>query len=152
MVVTLSIRLKGDRETFLKLSRISKKADESSIKFSRELALEIESLAKRFVSPLKTGTGALKESIKAIETRSGRGWFVVAGRGLSRPYAYYQEKGFAPHWIHKNMVEPNARMRFNPKGFAFVRRHSPFMRPAFTEVVNRLDTLTQKYALEILNA
>lgn len=47
---------------------------------------------------------------------------------VGKHYAIYQETGFNPHWIHRDMWEsgePNI-----PNEFIFVRNYRPFMRPA----------------------
>lgn len=108
--------------------------------------------AKQRVAPLKTGTGKLMRSIRAEPITNG--YRVMAGEGAVNKagvnYARFQEYGFRPHYIHRDMIEVGSRLRRvhrtgkDIRDFLFVSRWTPFMGPAFRKALNRLDNIELK--------
>ncbi len=82
-------------------------------------------------------TGRLAESIVIKKSRKNEIRLVVES-----PYGIFQEKGFAPHWIHSTMSDRIGGTvgglfnRFN--SFFFVTKHTPFVAPALESGLNRL--------------
>ena len=105
--------------------------------------------AKQRVAPMKTGTGKLMRSIKSMPITDG--YLVTAGEGAINKagvnYARFQEYGFRPHFIHRDMIETGSRLRKvgrtgkNIRNFFYVSKWTPFMGPAFRKALNRLDNI-----------
>lgn len=112
--------------------------------------------AKQRVAPMKTGTGTLMRSIKAIPIKDG--YKVVAGDGAvnfeGKNYARFQEFGFSPHWVGLKKLNRRSRLygELSATGArkVFVRRWTPFMGPAFRQAVNRLGTELNRTANKII--
>ena len=108
--------------------------------------------AKQRVAPGKTGTGKLMRSIRKEPITNG--YRVMAGEGAVNKvgvnYARFQEYGFKPHWIHRDMIETGSRLRKvgrtgkNIRNFFYVSKWTPFMGPAFRKALNRLDNIELK--------
>jgi len=134
----IQVRIKGDRETFLYLKRVQSRTNKEGMELTKRIAMKIQRRAKKLVAPLNTGTGDLKKSIMVIKGKNG--YAVVAGRGLSKPYAFYQENGFMAHRIYWNQIDPRARSKwFYSRDGYVVSRWTPFMSPAFNHVLQTLD-------------
>jgi len=155
MVVSqIQVRMSGSgREVIRYVHRVRSNTKKYGLVLTKKIAKSIARRARRIVTsrgPHNTGTGALYNSIKAMPSSSGKSWLVTAGRGLVRPYDYYQEFGFRPHFIHKDMVSKGSSLRRKGKNFFFVSRHTPFMGPAFRYAVNRLDADLNRTANKII--
>ncbi len=119
---------------------------------TKRIAMFIVRSAKQRVAPLKTGTGKLMRSIKSIPITNG--YKVEAGRGAVNKagvnYARFQEFGFKPHFIHRDMIDTGSRLRRvhrtgkSKRDFLYVSRWTPFMGPAFRKALNRLDNIELK--------
>lgn len=64
----------------------------------------------------------MKDSIRIIKTKNG--WDLE----VTSRYAYFQEMGFRPHWIHSDMIDESRKL--TRYGFFFVKKSKPFVRPA----------------------
>ena len=148
-MVFVQVRIKGVRETFLYLRRVKTRTKKEGMKLTKKVAMKIMRKAKRIVAPLHSGTGDLKKSIQVVKGKSG--YSVVAGRGLKRPYATFQEKGFAPHRIFYNQIDPRARMKwpYSPKGYV-VSRWTPFMSPAYNYVLRMMESELRRTANKLV--
>ncbi len=151
MAQFVQVRIKGDKEAFLFLKRLPVKANKEGKKLTKRIARKIWTRAREIVAPFKTGTGDLKRSIKMLPIKGGKGWTVVAGRGLSRGYAFYQEKGFAAHTVVANRLNPKVQGKWSKFGRKyFVQRWTPYMAPAFNRAVRNLDFELNKTANKIV--
>lgn len=152
MVVTFSVRITGERELFSYMRRVSQKEGPEANRMTRELANKHAWHAKRLAAPGRTGTGDLKRSIHVIPVHGkNKGYIVRAGEGLTRPEAWFQEYGFAPHTISLMQLDPRVRKRWSIFGYKFdVFRHTPYMKPALDKVLTTFDIDAIKYADRIL--
>ena len=143
------VRIKGMRETFLYLRRVKARTKKKAKLLTEKIAMKIQRRARKLVGPLHTGTGDLKRSIQVVKGKNG--YSVVAGRGLKKPYAYYQEKGFMAHRIHYNMIDPRARSKwpYSRRGYV-VSRWTPFMAPAFRHVLASIESELNRTANKIV--
>ena len=119
---------------------------------TKRIAKFIVRSAKQRVGPMKTGTGKLMRSIKAMPITNG--YVVTAGEGAVNKagvnYARFQEYGFKPHYIHRDMIATGSRLRRlhrtgkDIRDFLYVSKWTPFMGPAFRKALNRLDNIELK--------
>ncbi len=151
MAQFVQVRIKGAKETFLFLKKLPVKANKEGKKLTKRIARKIWSRAREIVAPFKTGSGDLKRSIQMIPIKGGKGWTVVAGRGLKRPYAFYQEKGFGAHIIVNNRLDPRVQGKWAKFGRKYlVQRWTPYMAPAFNRAVREMDFELNKAANKIV--
>ena len=128
-----TIKVNGLSELNMYFNNIKAKTPEQLDILGKRLTDRMVAIAKEKVSPLNSGTGALRRSI--YNQKVGNNWIVTAGEGLKRPYAYYQEFGFAPHYIHKSQFGQKAIGEFQ-----YVEQFFPFMAPAFRRVISHINT------------
>ena len=86
-------------------------------------------------------TKALKDSITIQETKS-KGKSNQVKLLVDSPYAYFQEVGFRPHWIHSDMIYGSKKL--TREGFFYVQKNKPFVIPAFNFHIKKLDKLLSK--------
>ena len=147
----VQVRVKGKKEAFLYLKKLPIKANKQGKKLTKRIAKQILKRAREIVAPFKTGSGDLKRSIQMIPMKGGKGWSVVAGRGLPRGYAIYQEKGFGAHTIGLNHLNPKVRSKWARFGRSFlVQRWTPFMTPAYNRAMQNLEFELRKTANKIV--
>lgn len=72
-------------------------------------------------------TGELRKSIK-LNNKSKNKWVLT----VESPYGVYQEEGFKPHAVHMSMIAGN-----NGNGFAWVKKNTPFIKPAIEHNLNK---------------
>lgn len=146
-MVYVHVRIHGAKEVFLYLKKLPQKANKAGMELTRRIAEGIRDRAKQNVAPLNTGTGDLYDSIQAIPGKNG--WIAIAGRGLSRGYTVYQEKGFRPHRIWHKQVDPRAGWMYSRKGY-WVSHWTPFMTPAYNATIRGLDAELNRTADKII--
>ena len=150
----VTVRIRGDKEVNRYIKSIQTKTPQEGKMLTKRLAHFIVRSAKQRVAPMKSGTGKLMRSIRARP--SPRGYVVTAGEGFRRPYAYYQEFGFAPHAIHRDMISTGSRLRKlgrtgkRKREFFWVSKWTPYMGPAFRRAITVLDTEMNRTANKII--
>lgn len=87
-----------------------------------------------------TWKGNLKDSIK-IKRRGKSDHRLV----VQSPYAVFQELGFSPHWVHRDMRTRSGGtigqwMGGTPNDFIKVERSKPFIAPALQSQLPRMPT------------
>lgn len=145
------VDVRGMQGLFLYLKKVQTNTKKEGMELTRKMAEMIARKARTLVAPLHTGTGNLKQSIRALPMKNG--WYATAGEGTLNlrgiNYAIFQELGFTPHWIHKQMVDSKIRNKFKGR-FAYVSKFTPFMTPAYKYVLNRMDTELNRTANQII--
>jgi len=131
-MVGYTIKVNGLSELSMYMNNLKVKTPEELDILGKKLTDRMVSIAKEKVAPLNSGTGALRRSI--YNQKVGKNWIVTAGEGLKRPYAFYQEFGFAPHYIHKSQFGQKAIGEFQ-----YVEQFFPFLSPAFRRVVSHIN-------------
>ena len=136
-----TITITGDKSVRRYLNKVILRVPKEMNKLTERMAKFIVNSAKQRVGPLKTGTGDLMRSIEYH--KSQKGYTVTAGEGLQRPYAYYQEMGFKPHSVRISKLKEGSRIKNELqaggfRGRVFVRRHTPYMGPAFRNGLKKL--------------
>ena len=131
MVESVRVTIKGWKDTRVYYKKVERRTPIEGEKLTKRMAERIAQIARMKVAPLKSGSGGLKTSIMVEKTPLG--YRVSAGKGLPRPYAYYQEYGFSPHYIHKKQFGSKAKGKF-----MMVRQFFPFMGPAWRKVTTNL--------------
>lgn len=128
------------------LTKLEKEFPEQGKKILNDLGDRVKLSA---IGRVNVDTGRLKST---IETRwkSKHTIEVVAGEGLPRPYAYFQEKGFTPHSFHvsKWMGSSPPQGEFVTVGRAGKGKSwRPFMRPAFENMTtgSKLNEIVDKW-------
>ena len=149
----VTVRVSGLKEVNRYMKKIQTKTPKEGERLTKRIAQFIVRSAKMRVAPEKTGTGDLMRSIEMHRYKNG--YVVTAGRGLRRPYAYYQEFGFAPHSVRISALDKRSRIYQELKaggtrGRIFVRRFTPFMSPAFRKAVSRIGIDLNRTANEII--
>ena len=137
------VQVKGLKDVQQYLKRIQRKTPELAMQLTEKMAQIAVKEAKAKVAPLKSGTGALKRSIRYFQ--KGNGFVVTAGEGLPRPYAYYQEVGFTPHFI--------SRTQFGSKAFGRRMRVSqffPYMSKGFRKALRNASRELRRTANKIV--
>ena len=149
-MAAVTVRIKGFNEVNRYIKRIVARTPKQGMKLTKRLAEFIMRSAKQRVAPLKSGTGALMESIEMHKSKSG--YVVSAGKGLPRPYAYYQEFGFAPHPIKMKHLSSAAKTKwsFLRKKKFWVHKNTPYMGPAFRMALKRLNSELNRTANKIV--
>jgi len=148
MATFVRVDVRGMNGLFLYLKKVQTRTKKEGMELSRKMAEMIARKARTLVAPFNTGTGDLKRSINARPMKNG--WYATAGEGTFNlrgvNYAVFQERGFTPHVIHKDMVK-SSKWR---KRFAYVKESTPFMTPAYRYVLNRMDTELNRTAERII--
>jgi len=86
-----------------------------------------------------SASGKLSKNIKLINNNKG---FIITVNSRS---AYYQEKGFKPHYVPIKYLSPRARSMV-PEGVTsiFVKKSTPFLEPAIDKGLEKLDEFIDK--------
>lgn len=121
-------------------------------KLPKEINLEINKKSSEFMAFVQKSaklraprnTGFLADQIRVFK----KGKTIVLNTGEAY-YAHYQEFGFTPHVIPTEFIEQHAALSpnipgqfvFNPKGFARVARHKPFIFPALESGLSNLPNM-----------
>jgi len=143
MVESVRVTVKGWKEMRLYMKKVERRTPIEGQKLTKLMAERIAQIARMKVAPLHSGSGMLKSSIKVEKTQLG--YRVSAGEGLPRPYAYYQEYGFSPHYIHKKQFGSKAKGKF-----LLVRQFFPFMGPAWRKVTTNISGELRRTANRIV--
>jgi hypothetical protein len=126
-MLEMSVSMHGLTTLEKDISEIRGELPETGRKIMDDLASRVAVEARSRVGPRGSGSGALKNSIRA-QWLNQYALKLSAGQGLSRPYAYYQEMGFTPHYVHRSQwMGPRWT---SSDEFAYVSKHTPYMRPA----------------------
>lgn len=143
----VQITIRGDKEIanfFGKLpKKLLKELDKTNGLFLKKVQKSAKLRAPRM-------SGDLAASITHRKTANG--WRVY----VSSPYGRYQEIGFRPHLIHSSMSTKNSlgtvgdALMTNEQGFAMVRKHTPFLFPAFNAVLPGFDEMLSKATDRVL--
>jgi len=139
----VNVKIVGLIQAELYFKNIQRKTPKLGLELTERIARKIVEVAKQKVAPLDSGTGALKASIEMH--KEGNGYIVTAGKGLPRGYAYYQEYGFQPHWIHKSQFGHKARGTFMR-----VSQFFPYMSKGWRAALKRLPGELNKTANKIV--
>ena len=139
----VSVRVRGFKDVQLYLKRIVRKTPKLALQLTERMAQIVVREAKAKVAPLGSGTGKLKASIHSF--KKGNGFVVTAGEGLPRPYAYYQEFGFSPHYIHRKQFGSKARGKFQ-----FVSRWFPYMSKGYRKALKNASRELRRTANKIV--
>ena len=144
----VNVKIIGLKKAQLYLKNIERKTPGLALKLTEKMAQIIVRTAKEKVAPLNTGTGALKDSIEYH--KKGNGYIVTAGKGLARPYAYYQEFGYTPHFIGLKNLDPKVRSRWGSKGSRFFVKHFfPYMSKGYRKALSKASIELKKTADKI---
>ncbi len=152
MVEVVKVTMTGWKDVQRMLRKIPSKTKIEGKDLTKRLAKFIVRSAKQRVGPMKTGTGRLMRSIRAIPVKNG--FKVEAGRGAVNTsgvnYARFQEYGFKPHSVRISSLNKSSRLYQETRaggvkrGRIFVRRWTPFLGPAFRKALNRLEGIELK--------
>ena len=86
-------------------------------------------------------TKGLKDSIH-VELTGKNEWTLF----VDSPHGVFQEEGFRPHWIHSDLITNSNKL--TGKGFFFVSKSTPFVRPALehnlSKLAQRMGNATQR--------
>ena len=155
MVSTISIRVTGDKEVQMYLAKIQRDTPIEGERLTEELCREMVAYAKEKVSPLNTGSGKLRDSIRYY--KEGKVWVVNAGEGVvnksGKHYAQYQEYGYTPHYVSVNSLGPGKlrnTMRSAGVRKIFVSQYFPYMSKARRKVLSGIDTKMNRTAEKII--
>ncbi|KKL90492.1 hypothetical protein LCGC14_1904120 [marine sediment metagenome] len=148
---SVSVTITGWKDVQRKLRKMPSKARIEGKALTKRIAQFIVRSAKQRVGPMKTGTGRLMKSIRALPIKNG--FKVVAGKGAINTsgvnYARFQEFGFKPHSVRISALDKSSRLYQELKaggtrGRIFVRRWTPFLGPALRKALNRLEGIELK--------
>lgn len=95
---------------------------------SEQFMLDVRKSAKLRVPK---DTRNLANSI-IVTKKDGITWVL----SVENPYGVFQEEGFKPHWIHSDQIIHSEKL--TKKGFFFVKKSTPFVRPALEKHLNKL--------------
>lgn len=141
----IQVTTDGIRGTERAIADIRSELPEVGKNIMEDLATRLQISAKRRVAPQESGSGELKRSID-VEWVNQWSMRVTAGNGIRRPqHAVHQEYGFQPHYVHISQWMGD---NWEPRGeFAYVREHTPYMRPAVREITKtqKVDEVIQKH-------
>lgn len=137
--MTLRIQIRGLKRLNRFMINLPKHTEKEIFKKSKEFMVFVKKSA-RLRAP--KSTGELARSIN----------FKVKGKQIvltvDSPYAIFQEEGFTPHWVHAGLPTRNSLgtigNAFNIAGFAFVSKHTPFIKPALEAGLNQLPSMLNK--------
>ena len=137
------IQFKGLNETVKFMAELPKKLDKELSKTNTEFMTNVKNDAKKLAP---RDTGELKESIKLDPVRKGsnvKKWKLV----VHAFHGIHQEEGFEPHFA---FVRNSSKMA---PGRYFVRKNTPFMKPALERNFNKyLNMLTVSTKRALVNA
>lgn len=136
----VSVRVIGNERVNRMVSSLPKSTEKAIGSISKEFMDAVKKSAK-LRAPRKTG-----ELADSINWKSwGKNRLILT---VDSPYGAYQELGFTPHWVHAGMSTGNKSgtigSAFNIAGFAFVKKHTPFIQPALESNLSKLPNLLQK--------
>ncbi|KKM65136.1 hypothetical protein LCGC14_1494360 [marine sediment metagenome] len=136
--MVMNIKIMGNKRMNNFVLKILKNTEKEIMKSSREFIRFIQRSAK-LRAPRETGKLA-----KSIVVKRGRKIIKII---VDSPYGIFQEEGFTPHWIHTSMsdrVGGTVGGFIGRKGFIFVRRFKPFIKPALAMGLSRLPMLMNR--------
>ena len=87
-------------------------------------------------------TGRMARSI--IVFKEGKSWVLE----VQSPYGRFQEEGFRPHWIHTDQITGSNKLEQiygGKRGFIFVSKFTPFIKPALAQGLINLPNLIQRH-------
>lgn len=128
----ITVKVQGAKETARFIAELGPQLNKDIMKVAEKFSKSTQKSAKQRAPRL---TGRLAESIKV---KKGRKHISII---VDSPYGYFQEYGFAPHWIHSDMSD---RMGgtigglFGKQGFFWVAKNKPFIIPALEHNLNKL--------------
>ena len=67
---------------------------------------------------------------------------------VNSPYGIFQEEGFRPHWIHTDQITGSNKFEQiygGKRGFIFVSKFTPFIKPALAQGLINLPNLIQRH-------
>ena len=67
-----------------------------------------------------------------VELTGKREWTLF----VDSPHGVFQERGFKSHWIHSDMIKGSNKL--TRKGFFFVKKSTPFVKPALEHNLGKL--------------
>ena len=136
----VSMRLVGNERVTRMVANLPKSTEKAIGSVSKEFMDAVRKSAK-LRAPRQTGELAQSINWKAY----GDNRLILT---VDSPYGAYQELGFTPHWVHALMSTGNKSgtigSAFNIAGFAFVKKHTPFIQPALESNLPKLPNLLQK--------
>jgi len=144
MVGQSIVGVKGLNEVKLYFKNVIAKTPKKMLRLTETLARVVRDEAKAKVAPLDSGTGELRDSI--VMKKEGDGFIVEAGRGLKRPYAYFQEFGYFPHFVSK-------KKWMGPRPFGksmYVQQFFPFLSKGFRKALRKLPSEMNRTANKIV--
>jgi hypothetical protein len=121
----MKIELRGHHKLISFLQQLPKRLDKAMVNGNEEFLKKVKKSAK-LMAPRDTGALANSITMQPTLTKGRTKQFKLL---VDAPYAYFQEEGFTPHVIHSDMVYKSRKL--TGKGFFFVQKHTPFMKPAF---------------------
>lgn len=126
-----------------RLNGISRAMNKEISKGSSEWMRKVQKSAKLRAPK---DTKELKDSIFTVKTKNGWDLIVASKQG------FYQEEGFKPHWIHSDMIKGTNNPRLKRKGFHWVSKSKPFVRPALEHNLSNLPNILTKSTKMALKA
>ena len=156
----LRVEVTGMKGVFRYLKRVSAKSEKEGFKLTGRIADIIVGKARSIVAPFKTGTGALRNSIRSVEMLKGHRVIAGDSRTVNRfgvNYAPFQEYGFKAHrtkiWnlntssvLYKKLKEKGKK----GSGSIMVKNWTPFLSPAYRFALNRMNMEMNKTASRIV--
>lgn len=136
--MAIVVKIKGLEKTQKFIVEFPKKLEKNIINVQKDFCSLVQKSAK-LRSPRITGE--LANSIK-IELKNKEINVVV-----DSPYAYFEEFGFRPHWIHSSMDNRMGRKVgdiLGKNGFIYVQwSGKPFIQPAMEIGLNKIDFMLE---------
>ncbi len=136
--MTMNIHIVGIKEVNHFFLNLPKKMDKEVMVSSEEFMRFIQRSAK-IRAPRNSGKLA-----QSINIKGGKN---TIGISVDSPYAYFQEFGFAPHWIHSSMPNRSGGTvgsSLKKRGFIFVQNFKPFITPALEIGLSRLPMFLER--------
>jgi len=135
----IKVQVKGLNKVRRYLSNLGPRINKQIMKAGDEFTGFVQKSAK-LRAPRMTG-----ELARSIKKKKGRKHITVFS---DSPYAAFQEFGFKPHWVHAGTSTRNSAgtigAAYNVSGFLFVKKHTPFILPAFEMGISQLPNLIER--------
>jgi len=153
----VSITSKGLKGTSQYIANFRKRFPQKTKDIMNDLSSRVLQSARARVGSQGSGTGTLSNNLEAkwinqysIKVSAPALLSTGYGTGTPRPYPYYQEMGFKPHYVHRSQWM-GSTWTSNDE-FAYVRKHTPYMRPAFNTVSSpdNVDKIIRKHLKPLL--
>ncbi len=132
----IQIRVVGAKEVQTMLAKLPGNLNKEINQTNGQFMKDVQKSAK-LRAPKQTGE--LAQSIHVEQTGKNE-WTLF----VDSPYGVFQEEGFKPHWVHAWQSSRNKlgtvgnALQTNPAGYAYVKKYTPFVKPALEHNLSKL--------------